>query len=66
MRDNIKDIINKVRESHKEVIKISNGMEAWITKAKWGYGVRFYPVNEGYTGMIESVSDGDIELVERL
>lgn len=59
-------IIQKVRADHSKLPKISNGMEAWITYASWGYGVRFYPVGLGYDGMTEKTSDGTIRLVERL
>lgn len=61
------DILKQVREAHKKVAKVSNGMIAWIVRAEWGYGVRFYPINAGYVGMIEKVEyGGDIELIERL
>lgn len=62
----MKDILKQIRETHKKVMKVDNGMEAWIVSAEWGYGVRFYPINTGYIGMIESVDDGDIKLVEKL
>ena len=58
--------IKEVRKNHSKLQKISNGMEAWITYALWGYGVRFYPVGSGYDGMFENTSDGMIRLVEKL
>jgi hypothetical protein len=55
-----------VKNNHKNTPKIINGMEAWITSASWGMGVRYYPIKTGYPGMIETVNDGDIELVKKL
>jgi len=61
--------IQECREAHKKVMKVSNGMVAWITKSNTynDYGVRFYQVNSEYkAGDFEKV-DGDIlQLIETL